>query len=135
MSEASRELANLTERKNLHNPVCGVKEFVCPSVTNFDLNYIRTGWTEWAIKNLGHLWAFVVTSTQNHRIIHFFNIIKILKKFKIYFFFFLIPWGFDLPTLGAVKQTNMTKRPRRPTQNILFLHFHNFFHLNTQQAH
>ena len=31
-SEASRELANLTERKNLHTPVYGVKEFVCLSV-------------------------------------------------------------------------------------------------------
>ena len=28
--------------------------------------------------------AFVVTSTQNHRIIHLFNIIKILNKFKIF---------------------------------------------------
>ena len=28
-SEASREVANLTERKNQHSPVCGVKEFVC----------------------------------------------------------------------------------------------------------
>ena len=27
--------------------------------------------------------AFVVTSTQNHRIIHLFNIIEILNKFKI----------------------------------------------------
>ena len=32
-----REVANLTERKNPHTPVYGVKEFsVCPSVTNFD---------------------------------------------------------------------------------------------------
>ena len=31
-SEASREVANLTERKNLHTPVYGVKEFVCLSV-------------------------------------------------------------------------------------------------------
>ena len=42
-----REVANLTERKNLHTPVSGVKEFVClsicPSVTNFDPNYLRTG--------------------------------------------------------------------------------------------
>ena len=28
-------------------------------------------------------WVFVVTSTQNHRIIHLFNIIEILNKFKI----------------------------------------------------
>ena len=28
-SEASREVSNLTERKNLHTPVYGVKEFVC----------------------------------------------------------------------------------------------------------
>ena len=31
-SEASREVANLTERKNLHTPVYGVKEFVRLSV-------------------------------------------------------------------------------------------------------
>ena len=29
VSEASRELANLTERKNTHTPAYGVKEFVC----------------------------------------------------------------------------------------------------------
>ena len=28
-SEVSREVANLTERKNPHAPVYGVKEFVC----------------------------------------------------------------------------------------------------------
>ena len=32
MSEASREVANLTERKNQHAPVYGIKEFVCLSV-------------------------------------------------------------------------------------------------------
>ena len=31
-SEASREVANLTERKNPHTPLYGVKEFVCLSV-------------------------------------------------------------------------------------------------------
>ena len=31
--EVSREVANLSERKNLHTPVYGVKEFVRPSVT------------------------------------------------------------------------------------------------------
>ena len=31
-SEASREVANLTERKNPHTPVYGVKEFVHLSV-------------------------------------------------------------------------------------------------------
>ena len=31
-NKASREVANLTERKNLHTPVYGVKEFVCLSV-------------------------------------------------------------------------------------------------------
>ena len=31
-SEGSREVANLTERKNLHTPIYGVKEFVCLSV-------------------------------------------------------------------------------------------------------
>ena len=39
----SREVANLTDIKNLHTPVYGVKEFVCLSVClsviNFDLNY------------------------------------------------------------------------------------------------
>ena len=36
MSEASRTVANLIERKNPQTPVYGVKEFVCLSVTNFD---------------------------------------------------------------------------------------------------
>ena len=31
-SKARREVANLTERKNLHTHVYGVKEFVCLSV-------------------------------------------------------------------------------------------------------
>ena len=31
-SDSSRELANLTERKNPHTPEYGVKEFVCMSV-------------------------------------------------------------------------------------------------------
>ena len=47
-SEASREVANLNEIKNPHTPVNGVKEFVCLSVTNFDLNYLRTGKIDWA---------------------------------------------------------------------------------------
>ena len=34
-SQASREVANLTERKNPHTPVYGVKEFVCLSVCLF----------------------------------------------------------------------------------------------------
>ena len=42
-SEASREVANLTWRKNPHTPVYGVKEFACLSVAKFDLNYLRTG--------------------------------------------------------------------------------------------
>ena len=45
-SEASREVANLTERKKPHTPVNGVKEFVSLSVTNFDPNYLGTGRTE-----------------------------------------------------------------------------------------
>ena len=49
MSQASREVANLTERKK-HTPVYGVKEFVCLSVGNFDPNYLKTGKTEWAKK-------------------------------------------------------------------------------------
>ena len=47
-SEASREVANLTEIKNPHAPVYGVKEFVRLSVTKFDPNYLRTGKAEWA---------------------------------------------------------------------------------------
>ena len=51
-SEVRREVANLTERKNQHTPLYGVKVFVClsvrPSVTNFDPNYLRTGKTEQA---------------------------------------------------------------------------------------
>ena len=31
-AEQEREVANLTERKNQHTPVYGVKEFVCLSV-------------------------------------------------------------------------------------------------------
>ena len=30
-SKLSREVANLTERKNLHTPIYGNKEFACPS--------------------------------------------------------------------------------------------------------
>ena len=45
-SKASREVANLTERKNPHTPVYGDKEFL--SVCCFDPNYLRTGRTEWA---------------------------------------------------------------------------------------
>ena len=38
------EFMLLTERKNQLIPVVyGVKEFVCLSVTNFVLNYLRTG--------------------------------------------------------------------------------------------
>ena len=55
-SEASREVANLTERKNQHTAVYSVKEFVClsvcPSVTKFDPNHLRTIKTEWAEKKL-----------------------------------------------------------------------------------
>ena len=52
-SEANRELANLTERKVHTHPYMVSKNLsvclpVCLSVTNFDLNYIRTGEIEWA---------------------------------------------------------------------------------------
>ena len=47
-SEAIKELADLTERKNPHTPVYGVKESVCLSVTNFELNYLWTGRIEWS---------------------------------------------------------------------------------------
>ena len=35
----SREVANLTWRKNPYPPIYGVKEFVCLFVTNFDFIY------------------------------------------------------------------------------------------------
>ena len=54
-SKGSREVANLTWRKNLHTPVYGVKEFVCLSVMNFDPNYLRTGKIEWAEIFWGYL--------------------------------------------------------------------------------
>ena len=47
-SKASRQVANLTWRKNTHTPIYGVKEFVCLSAAKFDLNYLRTGEIEWA---------------------------------------------------------------------------------------
>ena len=47
-SEVSREVVNVTERKNPHTPIYGVREFVCLSATNFDPNYLRIGRTEWA---------------------------------------------------------------------------------------
>ena len=51
-SKARREVANLIERKNLHTPIYGVKEFVHLSVINFDPNYLRTGRTECSQKIL-----------------------------------------------------------------------------------
>ena len=44
VSEASRKVANLTERK-IHIPLCMVSKnlSVSPCVTNFDPNYLRTG--------------------------------------------------------------------------------------------
>ena len=54
--EASREAENLTERKNQHTPVYGLKEFVHLSVIKFDTNYLRTGKTKWAEIFLEHLW-------------------------------------------------------------------------------
>ena len=54
-SEASREMANLTWRKNPHTPIYGVKEFVCLSVTNFDHIYLSTGEIELAEIFLGYL--------------------------------------------------------------------------------
>ena len=42
-SKGSREVANLTETQNLLTTVYGVKKIVCLSVTNSDLNYLRTG--------------------------------------------------------------------------------------------
>ena len=45
-SEARRELANLTWRKNPHTRIWCQR--ICLSVTNFDLNYLRTGEIELA---------------------------------------------------------------------------------------
>ena len=42
-SKVSREVANLTERKNLHNPVYGVKEFFRPSVSLS----VQTNYQDW----------------------------------------------------------------------------------------
>ena len=53
-SKASREVANLTVRKNPHTSVYGVKECVCLSVANFDPNYLGTGRTELTEIFLGH---------------------------------------------------------------------------------
>ena len=50
----SRDVANLTERKNPHTLVFNVKEFVCLSVSKFDPNYLRTGKTERAEIFLKH---------------------------------------------------------------------------------
>ena len=41
------------KKKTTHTPVYGVKEFVGLSVTNFELNYLRTGKIEWAEIFLG----------------------------------------------------------------------------------
>ena len=41
VSQGSRELANLTERKNLHTPLHGVKEFVCLSVMYVCMYFIE----------------------------------------------------------------------------------------------
>ena len=43
-SEASREVANLTERKNPPTPVYGVKEFVCLSVCYQIRPQLSQGW-------------------------------------------------------------------------------------------
>ena len=40
VSKASKEVANLTARKNQYTSVYGVKEFVRLSVMNFDPNYL-----------------------------------------------------------------------------------------------
>ena len=56
-----REVANLTERKNPHTFVYGVKELVRLPVTKFDPNYLRTGKTEWAVIFIGHLWQKVMS--------------------------------------------------------------------------
>ena len=51
VSDSSREVGNLTERKE-HPPIYNVKNL---SVRHFDLNYLRIGLTELA-KKLLHQW-------------------------------------------------------------------------------
>ena len=41
-SEVSKEVANLTERKNAHTPVYGVKEFVSGLAEQLTFNLTRT---------------------------------------------------------------------------------------------
>ena len=48
--------ANIQAEISTHETT-GVKEFVGPSVTNFDPNYLWTGRTEWAKKNLEHIFS------------------------------------------------------------------------------
>ena len=59
-SKARREVANLTEKKNPHTPVNGVKEFVCLSLVNFDPNHLKTGRTEGAENKFATLAARAV---------------------------------------------------------------------------
>ena len=51
-SEVSREVANLTERKNPHTNMVSKNLSVYLSLVNFDPNYLGTGRTEWAEKNI-----------------------------------------------------------------------------------
>ena len=67
----SREVANFTERKNTHTPVYGVKELVCLSVTNFDLNYLRTGEIE-NYSDLHHLLGGMKFATQILPLLNYF---------------------------------------------------------------
>ena len=68
-SEASREVANLTRRKNLHAPVYGVKEFVCLSVCLFIYRKIC-----FLIKKKNRLLANIQPS------LHFYGMIILVKK-------------------------------------------------------
>ena len=54
-SEASRQVANLTERKNPHTPIYGDKEFVClwSTLTPIVLGLVKQNGPK---KILGHLW-------------------------------------------------------------------------------
>ena len=45
-SEASKGGANLKERKNLHTPIYGVKEYVCLSVCLSVVNFELSGLAE-----------------------------------------------------------------------------------------
>ena len=90
-SEASREVANLTWRKNPHTPLYCVKEYVCLSVTNFDLNYLRTGKIERAeiffrkpLQKSLHVWVLELFSFIHYFWLNSYLDLHHLHKFHLY---------------------------------------------------